>query len=164
MNVVIEDAEGELTSALARSPADAAGQWADVLGRLSKDCAGTEVEHALPSTRVALRTPSECRAGAQKNELVFDFVPDGNGSAVSVGGSVTTQGKALRVDARVSPAPAGKALCAAGRLDIGTPSAAARTENPPAATGPEAAMARQRWLVVPFQLVGGVVGLLPLRR
>lgn len=158
LNVVVEDPDGELPSALARVPADAAGQWADVLRRLSRECAGSEVEHALPSTRVVLRTPSECKAGARQNELVFDFVPAGSGSSASARGDVLAQGRALRVDARVTPAADGKALCAAGRVDVGAQQAEASPKRP------EGAPPGQRWLAVPFQLVGGVLGLLPLRR
>lgn len=164
LNVVVDDADGELGAALGRVPADAAGQWAEVLHRLAKQCAGSEVEHALPATRVVLKTPAECRAGAPQNELVLDFVPRGEGSAVTARGNLLAQGRALRVDVRIDPSADARTLCAAGRIDTGTPAAGAALPRAAEPSGPEAAAARQRWLVVPFQLVGGVLGLLPLKR
>lgn len=74
------------------------------------------------------------------------------------------RGRALRVEARLTPGADGKALCAAGRVVAGATSTTAPGPER-AEPGPrEAAVARQRWLVVPFQLVGGVLGLLPVKR
>lgn len=164
LNVVIDDADGELGSALARVPADAAGQWAEALRQLSKDCAGSEIEHALPSTRVVLRAAADCRAGATQNELTFDFVPRGEASSVRARGQLVARGRALRVEARLTPGADGKALCAAGRVVAGATNATAAGPGPADPSAREAAVARQRWLVVPFQLVGGVLGLLPVKR
>lgn len=164
MNALIDDADGELARALDRSPPDAAAEWATVLRRLSKECAGTEVEHALPSTRVSLRTPSDCKPGAPLNELSFDFAPSGTGSQVRAQGQLVTQGKNLGVNAAVSPASDRRALCASGRVELGKKAAPgpARPETKP--DSPAAKIARERWLVVPFQLIGGVLGLLPIGR
>ncbi len=163
-NVVIDDADGELGSALARAPADAAGQWAEVLRRLSKDCAGSVIEHALPSARVVLRAPADCRAGGPQNELTFDFVPRGEGSSVRARGNLVAQGRALGVEARLTPGADGRALCAAGRVVAGATNETTAGPRPAEPGAREAAVARQRWLVVPFQLVGGVLGLLPVKR
>lgn len=157
LSVVVEDADGALPGALARQPADAAAEWAEVLRRISKDCAGTEVEHALPSTRVTLRTPVECKPGGKTNELTFDFSPSGTGSVVLAKGKVVTAGREVGVDARITAAGEAPVLCVSGKLELpGASKAAATPERPEGSSA--------RWLAVPFQVLGGVIGLLPVKR
>jgi len=158
LSVVIDEPDGALGAALARSPADAAAEWAELLRKLSKDCAGSEVEHALPSLRVVLRTRGDCKAGAPGNELSFDFVPRSTGSAVEARGRLLVQGRPVKVDARVLPSSDPKALCAIGSVDLG---AAPAPRPSPGPGDPQAAVAQQRWLGVTFQLVAGIIGLFP---
>jgi hypothetical protein len=162
LSVVVEDDTGKLGAALRRPPEEAAFAWADALSTLPDRCAGARVEHTLPALRVVVVAPAECGGGAPVNELTLDFAPAPAGSAVRVQGALRVGRSPAKIDARVRPASDGRALCVVGRVGGagGEPDRAPdRRQGQPPAPGESV-----RWLSVPLEVVGGLMGLVRSRR
>jgi len=157
LSVAVEESDGKLSDALTHPPPEAASVFADALRSLPKSPCAAEVEHALPSLRVGLKSDPDCQPGSRRNDLAVDFEPEGDGSRARVRGTLTLREQPVVLDVRVSRSRSPRVMCAAGRFELPR---APSGEPPPK---PEAKPAAG-WLAVPFDVVKALLGLVPRGR